>query len=340
MNNPFVSVIIPNYNHARFLNERIQSVLNQTYQDFELIILDDKSSDNSKDVIELYRNNPHVTHIIYNEQNSGSTFKQWEKGINLAKGEYVWLAESDDSCQKTLLEKLVAQIKQNANVSVAFVHSLTFDQDGNILGGLRPIVHPKIWDGKAFIKKKMCMGNTIDNASMAVFSRRKALEIGNTYQLYIGAGDYLFWIMMAEKGNVAEVSEPLNLCRIHTNKVTNRREKDGSNTKARKGIFDYLNEKGYVSPKQRAVIYAQNRNLINILCSELNIGEKHKLLSLWDMDDKEANTILKREDLRNKIKTIILVVSHLFFYLKKSVIKLLYKSDKKELSQILYRFNS
>ena len=74
-----VSVIIPNYNHSAFLKERIQSVLNQTYSDFELIILDDCSSDKSRDIIESFRSNPKVSHIIYNDRNSGSTFRQWNK---------------------------------------------------------------------------------------------------------------------------------------------------------------------------------------------------------------------------------------------------------------------
>ena len=87
MSNPLVSVIIPNYNHARYLDERIQSVLNQTYQNFEVIILDDKSTDNSVEVINQYKDDLHVSCIIVNEENSGSTFKQWHKGFELAKGE-------------------------------------------------------------------------------------------------------------------------------------------------------------------------------------------------------------------------------------------------------------
>ena len=69
-----VSVIVPNYCHEPYLKERLDSILSQTYEDFELIILDDCSNDRSRDVIEQYSSNPHVSHIVYNEKNSGSTF--------------------------------------------------------------------------------------------------------------------------------------------------------------------------------------------------------------------------------------------------------------------------
>ena len=88
---PKVSVIIPNYNHAQFLEQRIQSVLDQTYQDFEIIYLDDASTDNSNEVFAKFANNSRIR-AIYNQTNSGSPFKQWNKGIRLAQGEYVWIA--------------------------------------------------------------------------------------------------------------------------------------------------------------------------------------------------------------------------------------------------------
>src|ERR1700752_3159230 len=77
---PKVSVIIPNYNHATFLIERIDSILCQTFQDFELIILDDCSNDNSRSIIEKYHGHEKISHIIYNPTNSGSPFMQWQKG--------------------------------------------------------------------------------------------------------------------------------------------------------------------------------------------------------------------------------------------------------------------
>src|SRR5690348_1753899 len=104
---PKVSVIIPNYNHAQYLNQRIDSVLKQTYSDFEVIILDDYSIDNSRDIIEQYRTNKKVSAIIYNEINSGNPFQQWDKGIQLAQGEYIWFAESDDWCELNLLETVM-----------------------------------------------------------------------------------------------------------------------------------------------------------------------------------------------------------------------------------------
>src|ERR1022692_1882228 len=102
-----VSVVIPNYNHSRFLPRRIDSVLEQTFQDFELILLDDCSTDDSRSILSQYADESRVR-IEFNEVNSGTPFRQWNKGVGLARGEYVWIAESDDYADKRLLERLVA----------------------------------------------------------------------------------------------------------------------------------------------------------------------------------------------------------------------------------------
>ena len=119
-----VSVIIPNYNHSEFLEQRIQSVLNQTYQHFELIILDDASTDNSRAIIENYQDDPKINAIVYNQQNSGSTFLQWKKGIELAKGDWIWIAESDDWCEITLLQVLTDGIIRNPGCVISYCQSL------------------------------------------------------------------------------------------------------------------------------------------------------------------------------------------------------------------------
>ena len=91
-----ISVIIPNYNHARYLPQQIESVLNQTFQDIEVILMDDCSPDDSRSIIAAYAASDTRIRVVLNEHNSGSTFKQWNKSIAQARGTYVWLAESDD----------------------------------------------------------------------------------------------------------------------------------------------------------------------------------------------------------------------------------------------------
>ncbi|MEG2479884.1 MAG: glycosyltransferase family 2 protein, partial [Mucinivorans sp.] len=95
MSTPKVSIIVPSYNHAPYLKERLDSILGQTFRDFELIILDDSSTDNSQQIIEQYSSEPRVSHVVYNKINSGNTFVQWQKGVDLAQGEWIWIAESD-----------------------------------------------------------------------------------------------------------------------------------------------------------------------------------------------------------------------------------------------------
>lgn len=123
-----LTVIIPSYNHGYFLKQRIDSVLNQIFQDFELIILDDCSTDNSKEIIEMYRGNEKITQIIYNDANSGSTFLQWKKGIELAKGEYKWIAESDDYSHPQFLETVLKNFSEK-RCSVVYCQSDRVDEN-------------------------------------------------------------------------------------------------------------------------------------------------------------------------------------------------------------------
>src|SRR6266849_1262625 len=119
---PKVSVVIPSYNHACFLRQRIESVLVQTYQDFELILLEDCSTDESRAILSEYAGDPRGR-MEFNEVNSGSTFKQWNKGVRLARGEYVWIAESDDYADPHLLEKLSERLESEPRAAFAYCRS-------------------------------------------------------------------------------------------------------------------------------------------------------------------------------------------------------------------------
>ena len=129
-NSPMVSVILPNYNHVVYLKERIESILNQTYQNFELILLDDCSADNSCDILNAYKEHPKVSALVLNEKNTGNTFLQWDRGIRLAKGKYVWIAESDDTADIHFLEATVAALELNPSAIMCLTGSILIDGQG------------------------------------------------------------------------------------------------------------------------------------------------------------------------------------------------------------------
>lgn len=218
MKSPKITAIIPNFNHAKFLRQRIDSVLNQTYRDFEVIILDDCSSDNSREIIEEYRTNEKVSHTVFNETNSGSTFKQWNRGVKLASGEYIWLAESDDFADKRFLEEMMPCLQENPNVGIAKCRSFKVDGDGNILD-LVEKNRPRDWS-KSFVisGKEDCLrqlehGISIYNASATLIRKSTYEEIGLADESYRMAGDWDTWIRILNISDFAYLSMPLNYMR-------------------------------------------------------------------------------------------------------------------------------
>jgi glycosyltransferase involved in cell wall biosynthesis len=224
---PVVSVIVPNYRHASFLRQRIDSILAQTYQDFELILLDDCSPDHSREVLETYRYHPRVTHLVFNETNSGSAFKQWNKGLALAQGRYVWIAESDDWCEPTLLAALVAKMLQSGDMALAFCQSYLADHQGTVTGTYEHThsadnyANLAIWasdftmSGDQFIAQWLRMFNFIPNASAVLFRRDLYLRVGGAVDGLKLTGDWLLWLALAHQGQVGFVATSLNYHRSH-----------------------------------------------------------------------------------------------------------------------------
>lgn len=220
-------MIVPNYNHSQFLKPRLESIFNQSYQNIEVILLDDKSSDNSCEILSSYASNKKVSNIVFNEFNSGNTFMQWSKGINLAKGEYIWVAESDDIADIYFLEKLINfASQQTEKLSIIYSQSFDIDEVGQITGDRIEYTsdfNPNIWKqdffmaGERFITKCLKVKNIIPNASAVIFNREKALSINflDDYSLLKISGDHLFWLEMSENAQIGFISERLNYFRTH-----------------------------------------------------------------------------------------------------------------------------
>jgi glycosyltransferase involved in cell wall biosynthesis len=241
---PLISVIIPNYNHGVYLKERIDSVLKQTCQDFEIIILDDCSQDNSREIIESYRSDSRINAVIYNESNSGNTFKQWEKGIEMAQGKYIWIAESDDWCEPTLLETLISAFNKFPGLVLSYVQSYYIVEPNRIKWISEQPELEKTVAGRDFIKKYLVQGNAIFNASMAMFKKTAYYQINNSYTNYKFCGDWLFWSEIAKNGNVFISGRVLNYFRNHHADVSGKVYANGLNfVEELQVLFSFFDER-------------------------------------------------------------------------------------------------
>jgi len=230
----FISVIIPNYNHGKYLERRIESVVNQTYNNFELIILDDCSGDNSRQIIEEYRSHPKVSYIGYNQKNSGSSFKQWLRGIALAKGEWIWIAESDDEARPEFLEKADRALSEYPSAGIFYCNSVY----ENLLPGAglpettamfcNNLFHTVRWDsdyfnsGKNEISDYLCKYNCIVNASSVVFNKRMLEPVLKTIDSVTFFGDWISYIQIASRADIVYSSLLLNKYRRHCDSALNK----------------------------------------------------------------------------------------------------------------------
>lgn len=222
MNQIMVSVIVPNYNHAFFLKQRIDSILNQTFQNFELILLDDASTDSSKIILEKYKQHPKISQLILNKKNSGNTFSQWKKGIALAQGKYIWIAESDDWAENTFLEKLVPFLEKNDKHRLVFCNSQCVDKNGHNIT-LKKFTQAR-WnasyskEGNKEILDELIFHNSICNASAILFRKEDLKKIDFMHLKY--SGDWKAVIDIIHNNNFYYYVEKLNYYRINLQGVT------------------------------------------------------------------------------------------------------------------------
>lgn len=230
-----VSIIVPCYNHAAYLEERIESILNQSYKNFEIVILDDCSTDHTAEILSKYEQHPKVSHCLLNKQNSGSTFHQWNKGIALAKGELIWIAESDDVADEKFLEIMVQQFQRNSNLNLAYSQSHRMNAKGEITGSWK--THTDHLDaqqfeqsftmlGLEFVKRYFQEKNIIPNASAVIFKKSIFNDVGaaNPELKYIG--DWDVWYRILSKGELYFHHQCLNYFRYHDTSVIAKAFKD------------------------------------------------------------------------------------------------------------------
>ena len=257
-----ISVIVPNYNYGRFLYQRIYSILNQNYKIFELIILDDKSKDNSMEIIENIGNriNKYIdVRLIKNDVNSGNAFNQWQKGLEMARGDYVWICEADDYCKKNFLKKVTEPIRENKDIVISYADTGFIDGDGNVIKKSLidqiDLLKTNHWhnsyvnDGIEEINNYTYLNCTIPNVSGTIIKTGNYGKILEKAKTFKQCGDWYFYINVLKFGKIAYNKKTLNYYRLHGNNISSTMDKEKHLLEIEK-IYDYLKDNDKVTKEQ------------------------------------------------------------------------------------------
>jgi len=224
-----VSVIVPNYNYAQYLVERINSIVQQNYPIYELIILDDASTDDSVTLLEkLLPDIEGDITLIASESNSGNPFLQWMKGVELATGDYIWIAEADDVSSPVFLQEVLEPFS-DPQVVMSYCQSKQLSPSGTVacsnyldyvsdISATKWLNYYKI-EGEEEIRTALAIKNTIPNVSAVIFKKKRLMKVLqeniDTIKKYRIAGDWLTYIQILREGSIAFSPHSLNLHRRH-----------------------------------------------------------------------------------------------------------------------------
>ena len=229
---PLVSVVVPNFNHAPYLRQRLESIYNQTYKNFEVILLDDASTDNSREILrEFHERHKDNTRLAFNEKNSGGVFYQWRKGIELARGDLIWIAESDDFCAENLLSELVSAFADDA-IQLAFCRSDFIKDESKVFSTEQYLFDLPDFDwtknfamtAAEFVEQGFAIKNIIPNVSGVLFRKRKFFP-ERCLEMKL-CGDWLFYLDAIKSGCVYYSPAATNFYRVHKESTSLKIQKE------------------------------------------------------------------------------------------------------------------
>ncbi len=279
-----ISVVVPNYNYSNYLYQRVYSILNQNYKIHELIILDDASKDNSLFYIEQIEQKISGfvnVKVVVNDINSGNAFSQWQKGINLATGDYVWVAEADDYAKKNFLNEVVSPLKKNNNIVISYVDTGFIDSNGyitkNSLVDQIDILKTNHWNasyvnkGIAEINCYSYLNCTIPNVSGTIIKKGNYDEIFEEAKKFHQSGDWFTYLNILNLGDISFINKTLNYYRVHGNNISQTFDKKAHILEIQR-IYKFVKEKYGIDDEQQI----QMCNRIKFLCKVWSVKLNEK----------------------------------------------------------------
>lgn len=218
---PRVSIVLTCYNHLRHLKIAVESIQAQTFRDFEVVALDDGSTDGTREWLSsLQADFP--LRLVFNDSNLG-TYATLNKGIELSTGEFIAEFNDDDVWLPTKLEKQVAMMDARREIGLVHTGGYFIDDDGNELKE-NPLGFPWPKTSTGDVLEELVWHNKIIASSVLV--RQSVFDdVGVFNTAYFGSGDWEMWYRIAEKYHVGHIDEPLTLYRVHAGSASHFNEK-------------------------------------------------------------------------------------------------------------------
>jgi glycosyltransferase involved in cell wall biosynthesis len=234
-----VTVIVASYNHAEFLYQRMQSIIDQTHQDLEVLVIDDCSTDNSREVLEQFKFDPRIK-LVYSDINRGWVATS-NMGVEESSSEFVIFANCDDFCDKEMISSLLEALKLNPTAAMSFCQSSLIDKDDALIGTDR--IHrsrkfKQLTENDTLIDSVVATELLIEsciipNLSAALFRRDVLVELGMLSSTYSVISDWDLFLKIASKYDIVYVHSILNSFRQHNATIR-------SSTKERKILYEYF----------------------------------------------------------------------------------------------------
>lgn len=231
---PLVSVVFTSYNHEKFLKQAIDSILNQSFKDFEFIIIDDCSTDSSREIISSYA---HIDNVVLHllEKNTGSYVKASHYGAARARGKYLLFAQCDDFSEPVQLAELVKIMSTKVqDIGVVFSRSNMVDSNGAFISDDYSIRN-KAFKTKcktdvlitgAEMRSFLSYACVIPNLSAALIEKSLYFKVGGLPEKYLMAADWAFWLSLAEHTNFYYLTATLNNFRQHNTTIRSKTKID------------------------------------------------------------------------------------------------------------------
>lgn len=289
-----VTVIIPNYNHADYLLQRLETIRLQTYNDWEAIIIDDASTDQSVSLITDYLNSNTfpLKEFIKQKENSRSGYLSWQKGINIAESQYIWIAETDDYCEPEFLQEAIEALEANPNANLAFTASHYVDEKGGLLYNtdkrfsVLNIAENSVSSYKGNrLTDALPLQPLITNGSAVVFRNPKNVLPNDLFQNKQLSDLFLWRYLLMDKDFVC-INKKLNYFRRHGESTTTKNFNNNSHT-----IYqEYSKFANYFNVDQ-----AMNKAIVNHYAKHFLIPNRKSvgLFHLEPVDDIRLSKLVK-----------------------------------------------